>query len=399
MATKEQPALYLVNGARTPVGLLNGTLASVTAPQLGSAVLKATLERTGLPADKLNEVIMGCVIPSGIGQAPARQAMIGAGIPTSVAATGISKVCGSGMKAIMVARSEILAGEADVILAGGMESMSQVPHMLKGERVGYRLGHQTLIDGIIHDGLWDPYNDIHMGNCAEICAAKYAFTREAQDAYAKASYERARMAQANGWFKDEIVPVLVPQRKGDPLSVSEDEGPNSVSLDKIGQLKPAFDKAGTVTAGNASSINDGAAAVLLASETAVSQYNLKPMARIIATATHSQDPLWFTTAPVEAIEKALAKAHLSPDDIDCYEVNEAFAIVAMAAMHDVGISHDKMNTRGSGISIGHPIGATGARIVVTLMHILMQEKKRYGVAALCIGGGEATALVIENLSI
>lgn len=399
MATKEQPAMYLVTGARTPVGLLNGTLSSITAPQLGTAVLKATLERANFPADKLNEVIMGCVIPSGMGQAPTRQAMIGAGIPTSVGATGISKVCGSGMKAIMSARSEILAGEADVILAGGMESMSQVPHMLKGERVGYRLGHQTLIDGIIHDGLWDPYNDIHMGSCAERCATQYNFTREAQDAYAKASYERARMAQANGWFKDEIVPIAVPQRKGDPVIISDDEGPNSVSLDKIGQLKPAFDKTGTVTAGNASSINDGAAAVLVASEHAVAQYGLKPMARIVSVATHSQDPLWFTTAPVEAINKALAKAHLSADEIDCYEVNEAFAIVAMAVMHDVGIPHDKINTRGSGISIGHPIGATGARIVVTLMHTLMQEKKRYGVAALCIGGGEATAVVIENLSI
>lgn len=392
-----EEAVYLVNGARTPIGSFLGALSPLTAPELGAVAIQAALARANVAPDRIDEVYLGCVVTAGIGQAPARQAMIKAGIPTSTGATTVGKVCGSGMKAVMVGRCEILAGDAHLVVAGGMESMSQAPHVLKGMRKGQKMGHQTLQDAMILDGLWDPYTDVHMGNCAERCVEKYQFTREAQDAFAALSYQRALASLDNGLFQAEIVPVTVPQGKGQSVVISEDEGPRRVDPAKMSQLKPAFEATGTVTAGNASSINDGATAIVLASQHAVQQYGLAPMARIVATATHSQDPTWFTTAPIGAIQKALDKAGMSPNDIDLYEINEAFSAVVLAAIQDLKLDVDKVNIRGGAISLGHPIGASGARILVTLMYALQQLKKRYGLATLCIGGGEATAVIIENL--
>lgn len=391
--------VYIVNGARTPIGSFLGVLSGVPAPELGAIAIKAALDRSGVDPAWLQEVYMGCVVTAGVGQAPARQAMIKAGVPTSVGATTVGKVCGSGMKAVMLARNEILAGDADLLVAGGMESMSQTPHLLTTLRKGSKMGHQQLLDAMIVDGLWDPYGDVHMGNCAERCVEKYQFTREDQDAYAVRSYQRALQTLEQGGFEEEIVPVSTPQPKGEPVLVSEDEGPRRVNLEKMAQLKPAFEKTGTVTAANASSINDGAAAMVLASATAVEKHNLKPLARIVATATHSQEPTWFTTAPVGAIQKALNKAGMTPDDIDLYEINEAFAAVVMAAVTDLKLDAEKVNVRGGAISLGHPIGASGARILITLMYALKQMRKRYGLASLCIGGGEATAVIVENLSV
>ncbi len=390
--------IFIINGARTPIGSFLGSLSGVPAPELGAAVIQAVMERGHIQPDQLREVLMGCVLTAGIGQAPARQALIKAGLPTSIGATTIGKVCGSGMKAIMLGRSEILAGEAEVLIAGGMESMSLTPHLLKGMRTGAKMGHQQMLDSMIVDGLWDPYGDFHMGNAAERCAEKYDFKREAQDAYASRSFQRAIQAQDSGCFDAEIVPVCVPQRKGDPIQVTLDEGPKKVDTSKMASLKAAFEKTGTITAGNASTINDGAAAVALASDAAVQKYGYRPMARIVAAATHSQDPAWFTTAPIGAIEKALQKAGMKLDQIDLFEINEAFAVVAMAAITDLKLPEDKVNIYGGAISLGHPIGASGARILVTLMHALKRENKQYGLATLCIGGGEATAMIIENLA-
>ncbi|MCA9808628.1 MAG: thiolase family protein, partial [Cyanobacteria bacterium HKST-UBA06] len=308
------------------------------------------------------------------------------------------KVCGSGMKSLLLARLEIMAGEADCVVAGGMENMSQAPFLLKGAREGLRLGHQQLLDSMVFDGLWDPYENIHMGNCAEQCVEKYNFSREDQDAYAIESYKRALAAQAAGDFAEEIVPVPVAQRKGDPLMVDTDEEPQRTVLDKIPSLRPAFDKNGTITAANASSINDGAAALVVASQKLVQENALKPLAKIVATATFSQTPMWFTTAPVEAIKAVVDKAGLGLGDIDAFEINEAFAAVPMAAMADLKLDHAKVNCRGSGVSLGHPIGASGARIVVTLAHLLKQKNLQYGLATLCIGGGEATAVILENVA-
>lgn len=391
--------IYLVNGARTPIGSFLGSLSTVTAPDLGAVAIKGALEQAGVPPEVVQEVYMGCVVTAGVGQAPARQAMIKAGMPTSIGATTVGKVCGSGMKAVMLGRLELLAGEADIIVAGGMESMSQAPHLSKTMRTGAKMGHQQLLDAMILDGLWDPYGDVHMGNCAERCAEKYPFTREEQDEYAVRSYQRAQDSVKQGLFKDEIVPVACPQGKGDPILVEQDEEPFKAKLEKLPQLRPAFEKTGTVTAGNASTINDGASALLMASEAGVQKYGLKPLARIVSVATHSQDPTWFTTAPVGAIQKALQKANLTADQIDLYEVNEAFAVVALAAIRELNLDCDKVNVRGGAIALGHPIGSSGARIVVTLMHALKQMNKRYGLATLCIGGGEATAMVIENLAV
>lgn len=392
-------SVYIVNGARTPIGSFLGSLSTVTAPDLGAAAIKAAIERSNLKPEQVQDVLMGCVLTAGMGQAPARQAMIKAGLPTSIGATTIGKVCGSGMKAIMLGRSEILAGEADVVIAGGMESMSQVPHVLKGVRTGKKMGHQQLLDAMIHDGLWDPYDDVHMGNCAERCVEKFQFTREAQDELAVTSYQRSLNSIETGLFQAEIAPVLIPQRKGDPIAVSQDEEPFKADLNRVNQLQPAFEKTGSITAANASTINDGAAAVVLASQAAVDQYGLKPMMRIVATATHSQDPLWFTTAPVGAITKVLEKTNMTVDQIDLFEINEAFAAVALAAITELNLDREKVNIRGGAISLGHPIGASGARILVTLMYTLQQLKKRYGLATLCIGGGEATAIIIENLTL
>ncbi len=390
--------IYLVTGARTPIGSFLGSLSAKTGPELGAAAIRALLDRSGVAPEQIDQVYMGCVLTAGVGQAPARQAMIHAGIPTSTGATTVGKVCGSGMKAVMIGRAEVLIGEADLVIAGGMESMSQAPHVLKTMRKGAKMGHQQLMDTMIMDGLWDPYGDMHMGNCAERCVEKYQFTREAMDAFAMRSYERSLHAIKEGLFAQEIVPVEIPQRKGDPLRVTEDEEPARSDYTKMAGLSPAFEKTGAITAGNASTINDGAAAILLASETAVQKHGFKPMARVLAACTHSQDPAWFTTAPIGAMEKAVAKAGLKMDDIDLFEINEAFAAVAMAAVTDLKLDEAKVNVRGGAISLGHPIGASGARILVTLMHTLQQTNQRYGLASLCIGGGEATAMVIENLS-
>lgn len=387
--------IFIVEGARTPIGSFLGELSAVSAPDLGSVAIQGVLKRSGLAPEWIGEVIMGCVLPAGIGQAPARQAMRKAGIPDSTGALTINKVCGSGMKAVMLGASEIGAGDYDLVLAGGMESMSNAPYYVKGMRSGVKMGNQQMLDGMIYDGLWDPYSDIHMGNCAEQCVNKYMLTREAQDTYAKQSYERARKAVESGAFKREIEPVAIPQRKGDPKMVDTDEEPFKGDPNKLDGLRPAFDKAGTITAGNASTINDGAAALLLASEEAVKQHGLKPVARIMGSATHSQEPVWFTTAPVGAIQKVLNKLKLQVGDIDLFEVNEAFSAVAMVAQQDLNIPLDKFNIRGGAVALGHPIGASGARLLVTLMHALQDTGKKRGLASLCIGGGEATAMVIE----
>lgn len=390
--------VYLVNGARTPIGSFLGHLSSVPAPVLGSAAIKAVLERSGLSGDAINEVIMGCVLPAGQGQAPARQAMLKAGIPNSKGAMTINKVCGSGLKSIMLGCAEIMTGDTDLVVAGGMESMSQAPYyMPKDIRTGVRMGHQTLQDSMLFDGLWDPYNDFHMGVAAELCVEKYHFSREAQDEFATLSYQRSQESIKAGYFKNEIVPVSVPQRKGDPVLVDTDEDPFKSDFSKIGTLRPSFKKdGGTITAGNASSISDGAAALVVASEKAVNQYGLKPMARILGSATFSQDPAWFTTAPVGAIRKVLEKLSLSPEDIDLYEINEAFAVVTLATMTDLNLPVEKVNVRGGAISLGHPIGASGARLMVTLLHALRDRDQKLGLATLCIGGGEAVAMVVER---
>jgi acetyl-CoA C-acetyltransferase len=387
--------IFIVESARTPIGSFMGELSALTAPELGSVAIQGVLKRSGLAPELVDEVIMGCVLPAGIGQAPARQAMRRAGIPDSAGALTINKVCGSGMKAVMLAAAEIQALDYDIVIAGGMESMSQAPFYVKGMRGGVKMGNQQMLDGMIYDGLWDPYNDLHMGNCAEQCVAKYTLTREAQDTYARESYLRACKAIESGAFKREIEPVPVPQRKGEPKLVSADEEPLKGDPEKLAGLRPAFDKAGTITAGNASSINDGAAVLLLASDAAVKKHNLKPVARIVGSATHSQDPVWFTTAPVGAIQKVLSKLSLQVGDIDLFEVNEAFSAVAIVAQQDLSIPMEKFNVRGGAVALGHPIGASGARLLVTLIHALQDMGKKRGLASLCIGGGEATAMVVE----
>lgn len=389
--------VFIIAGARTPIGSFLGELSGVSAPELGSTAIQGVLKRSGVKPEAVEEVIMGCVLPAGIGQAPARQALKKAGLPNSTGAVTLNKVCGSGMKAVMMGAAEIVAGDYELVIAGGMESMSQAPYYVKGARTGTKMGNQTLIDGMIHDGLWDPYNDLHMGNCAEECATKYTFSRETQDAYAKESYQKARAAIQAGAFKAEIELVPVPQRKGDPKLVDTDEEPFRGDSDKLGGLRPAFDKAGTITAGNASTINDGAAALLLASAEAVQKHQLKPIAKIVASATHSQDPVWFTTAPVGAMQKALTKAKLGVSDIDLFEVNEAFAVVVLAAQQDLCIPVEKLNIYGGAVALGHPIGSSGARVLVTLIHALKAKGLKRGLASLCIGGGEATAMIVEVL--
>ncbi|MFI5301044.1 MAG: thiolase family protein, partial [Polyangiales bacterium] len=335
------------------------------------------------------------VTAAGIGQAPARQASLGAGIPNTVPCVTVSKVCGSGLESIVLGAKSILLGDADFIVAGGMESMTNVPYYLPKARAGYRMGHGQIIDGMIQDGLWDPYKDFHMGNAGELCAREYNFTREAQDAYAGESFKRAVAAQKEGRFASEIVGVPVPQKKGDPLVVSEDEGPRKGDPSKMSSLRPAFVKDGTITAANASSINDGASAVVLASEAAVKKHGLKPLAKIVSYGAAAQAPEWFTTAPVAAIKDAVAKAKLTTNDIDLYEINEAFAVVSMAAMKDCSIDHGKVNVNGGAIALGHPIGASGARIATTLLHAMKARSAKRGLATLCIGGGEAVAVIFE----
>ncbi|MDP2359502.1 MAG: acetyl-CoA C-acyltransferase [bacterium] len=388
--------VVIVAAARTPIGSFNGALASVAAPRLGAVVVAEVLRRAGVQPELVDEVIMGNVLPAGTGQAPARQAALFAGLPEQVACTTVNKVCGSGLKAVMLAAQAIACGDAEVVVAGGMENMSQVPHYLPEARNGLRLGHGRVVDGMIHDGLWDVYNNFHMGNAAEICARDMAISRADQDAFAAESYRRSTAAIAAGAFQREIVPVPVPQRKGDPVLVDTDEEPGKGRPDKLASLNPAFDKAGTVTAGNASSINDGAAALLLMSADKARELGLKPMARVVAAAGVAQKPEWFTTAPAASINKALAKAGLRLDEIDLFEINEAFSVVSLANERLLKVDPAKVNPRGGAVSLGHPIGASGARVLVTLLHELEDLGKRRGLASLCIGGGEAVALIVER---
>tara|TARA_B110000240_G_scaffold35627_1_gene38930 strand:+ start:796 stop:1977 length:1182 start_codon:yes stop_codon:yes gene_type:complete len=387
----------IVAAKRTPIGAFQGNLSSVLAPKLGAIAIKAVVEETGIDKTQINEVIMGNVLSAGIGQAPARQAAIYAGLPNSVEALTINKMCGSGLKAVMLADQAIRCGDAEVVIAGGMESMSNAPYLLQDARSGQRLGHGKMIDSLIHDGLWDAYNDTHMGNCAEMLSKERNYTREAQDKFAVTSYKRAQTAQAEGVFDSEIVPVKIPQRNGDSIFISEDEEPGKTRFDKIPTLRPVFEKDGAITAANASKLNDGAAAILVMSWEKANKLGLTPIARIVAQASSAHEPEWFTTAPGKAIGKVLEKANLSTNDIDLWEINEAFSAVTMAAIDDFKINPAKVNIYGGAVAIGHPIGASGARIFTTLMNGMTRTETKYGLATLCIGGGEASALIVEKV--
>ena len=388
--------VVVISAKRTPVGAFQGDLSSVSASQLGSIAIKAVLEETKVDLNSIDEVIMGNVLSAGQGQAPARQAALGAGLPDSVECLTINKMCGSGLKAVMLATQAIQTGDAEIIIAGGMENMTQAPYLLLNGRDGHRLGHGQVLDSMIKDGLWDAYNDKHMGNCAELCAIEKHYSREDQDAFAKASYTRAQSAQENGSFSYEIAPVSIPQRKGNPNVVDKDEEPGRANFDKMKSLRPAFEKEGTITAANASKINDGAAAILIMSGEKAKELGLKPLATIVAQASSAHAPEWFTTAPSKAISKVLDKAGLKAEAIDLWEINEAFAPVTMAAMDDFNLSHDKVNVNGGAIAIGHPIGGSGARILTTLIHAMKSRDVHTGLATLCIGGGEASALIITR---
>jgi acetyl-CoA C-acetyltransferase len=389
-------AVYIVSSARTPIGAYLGAFASVPAPRLGAVAIQAALERAGVAAEHVDEVFMGNVLSAGIGQAPARQAAIFAGIPHAVPATTVSKVCGSGLQAVVFGAKTLALGDAELVVAGGMESMSNVPYYLREARAGYRMGDGKLVDGMIFDGLWDPYNDYHMGQAGELCAKEHGLTRELQDEFAKHSYERAVAAQVSGAFAREIAPVPVAQKKGDATLISEDEEPGRGDPSKFAKLRPAFAKDGTITAANASSINDGAAALVLASERAVKQHGLKPLARIVGYGSAAQAPEWFTTAPALAIDKTLKRLGLATSDIDLWEINEAFSCVTMACTKLAGIDPGKVNVRGGAVALGHPIGASGARILVTLLGAMHEAGSKRGLATLCIGGGEAVAVVVER---
>jgi acetyl-CoA C-acetyltransferase len=386
--------VVIVGAKRTALGALLGQFTGVPATALGAAAIKAALAQSGVPADQVSEVLMGCVLPAGLGQAPARQAAIAAGIPTAAGATTINKVCGSGMKAVMLGHDAIKAGSARVVVAGGMESMTNAPHLMMASRTGVKYGSTEMLDHMAWDGLTNPYDKQPMGNFGELAAEKYGFTREDQDAFAAESVRRAQAAVSEGTFKDEIAPVTVAGRKGDVV-VDTDEQPGKCDINKIPTLRAAFKKDGTITAASSSSINDGAAALVLMGAAAAHAQGVAPLARIVAHATHAQAPEWFTTAPVAAIAKVLEKAGWSVADVDLFEVNEAFAAVAMAPMRELGIPHAKLNVHGGACALGHPIGASGARLLVTLIHALKRSGGRKGVAALCIGGGEATAIALE----
>ena len=389
--------VVVVAAARTPIGSFQGALSSIPGPRLGAIAIQGALERAGLAAEQVDECIMGCVLPAGVGQAPARQAAIHAGLPTSTHCMTINKVCGSGLKAVMLAAQAIRCGDAQVVVAGGMENMSQAPYLLEKARTGYRMGHGQIVDSMVKDGLWDPYGDFHMGTAGELCASECSIPRDRQDRFAQESYRRALEAQSEGRFEAEIVPVPVPQRRGDPVLVSSDEEPGKGRPDKIPGLRSVFKKDGTITAANASSINDGAAALILMSAERASELGLEPIARLAGYSTHAQEPEWFTTAPAYAIQKVLDRTGLEVGDIDLWEVNEAFSVVSLAVEDKVGYTADKVNIWGGAVALGHPIGASGARILVTLLHQLQDRGSRTGCASLCIGGGEAVAVVVENL--
>lgn len=387
--------VVIVSAVRTPIGSFMGGLSTVTAPRLGAVAIKGALDKIQLDANLVDEVFMGNVVQAGVGQAPARQASIYAGLPNSVACTTVNKVCASGMKAVMLAAQAIQCGDAEIVVAGGMENMSMIPHYVH-LRNGYKFGPATMVDGMQKDGLTDAYDNNAMGVCADLCAAEYNFTREDQDNFAIQSYERSAKAWETGKFDNEIVPVAVPQRKGDPIIVSKDEEYTNVKLDKIPSLNAVFTKDGTVTAANASTINDGAAAVILMSEEKALSLGLKPLAYIRSYADAAQEPKWFTTTPSKAIPKALEKAGLTVDDVDYFELNEAFAVVGLANVKILGLDNTKVNVNGGAVSLGHPLGCSGVRIIVTLLNVLEQNNGKIGAAAICNGGGGASAIVIEK---
>ena len=387
--------VYIVSAVRTPIGSFNGTLSSVSATQLGATAIKGALSKINLSPSEVDEVLMGSVLQAGLGQAPARQASKFAGIGDDVPCTTINKVCASGMKAISQGAQAIMLGDADVVVAGGMENMSRVPHYLPGSRNGTKLGNITMLDGMVHDGLTDVYDQKHMGTCADLCAKEHDISREDQDNFAIQSYERSAKAWKEGKFADEVVPVYVPQRKGDPIIVSEDEEYKNVRMDKIPALRPVFTKDGTVTAANASTLNDGAAAVILMSKEKAEALGIKPIAKIVSYADAAREPQWFTMAPSKAIPKALKKAGLDNSDIDFWELNEAFSVVALANMKELGLDPEKVDVNGGAVSLGHPLGCSGARIIVTLLNVLKQNNAKHGCAGICNGGGGASAMVIE----
>jgi acetyl-CoA C-acetyltransferase len=388
--------VFIVAAVRTPMGAFMGGLSTVPATQLGATAIKGALEKSNIDPSLVNEVFMGNVLQAGVGQAPARQAALGAGLPNNVPCTTVNKVCASGMKAIMLGAQTILAGDNEIVVAGGMESMSQVPHYIDG-RNGVKFGNITALDGITKDGLLDVYNKVPMGNCAELCAKEHNFSREDQDNFAINSYKRAAAAWEAGRFNDEVVGVSVPQRKGDPIIVNQDEEYKNVFLDKIPSLRPAFDKEGTITAANASTLNDGASAVILASKEAVAKYGLKPIAKIVSYADAAHEPEWFTTAPSLAVPKALAKANMTTADVDFWELNQAFAVVGLANTKILGLNPEKVDVNGGAVALGHPLGNSGSRIIVTLIHVLKQNNGKIGGAAICNGGGGASAMIIENI--
>ena len=389
--------VVIVSAVRTPIGSFNGSLAAVSATQLGAAAIKGAVERAGIQAAQVNEVFMGNVISANLGQAPATQAATFAGLPNTVPSTTINKVCASAMKAVMLGAQSIQSGANEIVVAGGMESMSNVPFYLDKARNGYRLGHGQVIDGLVKDGLWDVYKNYHMGSAAELCSRDHNISREAQDAFAIESYKRSAAAAEAGKFKNEIVPVSIPQRKGDPVIVSEDEEYRNIKFDKVPTLAAVFEKEGTVTAANASTLNDGAVALVLMSASKAAELGLKPLAKIRGFADAQQAPEYFTTAPAKAIPLAIAKAGLSASDIDYYEINEAFSVVALANNKILGLDASKVNVNGGAVALGHPLGASGARIIATLINVLEQNNAKYGVAGICNGGGGASAVVIERL--
>lgn len=388
--------VYIISAVRTPIGAFMGGLSSIPATKLGSIAIQGALERSGLKADQIDEVFMGNVLQAGVGQAPARQAALGAGLSNEVPCTTVNKVCASGMKSIMLGAQTILAGDNHIVVAGGMESMSQTPHYVDG-RNGTKFGNVVMYDGITKDGLLDVYNRVPMGNCAETCAKEHNITREDQDIFAITSYTRAAEAWKAGKFDNEIVPVAVPQRKGDPIVISEDEEYKNVFLDKITSLRPAFDKDGTITAANASTLNDGASALILASEEAVQKFGLKPIAKIVSYADAAQDPEWFTTAPAKAVPIALKKAGLQTSDVDFWELNQAFSVVGIANSKLLGLDPSKVDVNGGAVALGHPLGNSGSRIIVTLINVLKQNNGKIGGAGICNGGGGASAMIIENI--
>ena len=393
----KENSVVIVSAKRSPIGSFQGAISSISAPKLGSLIISKILEETTVDPFLVDEIIMGNVLSAGIGQAPARQAAIGAGMPDSVECLTINKMCGSGLKAVMLGSQAIQVNDANIIIAGGFESMSQSPYLVPKARAGYRLGHGNLIDSVIFDGLWDVYNDIHMGNCAEICARDRGYSIIDQNDFAKESYQRAINAQKIGAFNNEIVSIEV-KNKNNTITFDNDEEPKKVNFEKMDTLKPVFEKDGTITAANASTINDGAACLLMMSENKASELGFKPLARIISQASAAQDPKWFTTAPIEAIKKVLTKVDLTVDDIDLWEINEAFAPVVMAVVDDYNLDYGKININGGAIALGHPIGASGARILTTLIHSLNQKEKSLGLATICIGGGEASAVIIERIN-